>query len=279
MDSSLYKTVTTRRSFKYNYYLSAPASGKPFLLFLHGFPSTSYDWRYQVDFFKKEGYGLVVPDMLGYGGTDKPIDPAEYQGGLMARDIIDILDAENIEKAIAIGHDWGCAVVSRLVNYFSDRFTGFAFLAVGYIPPSDDKFEDKFAQSAKIAGYELFGYWRFFAAEGTPELIEKNELVKQKQELLKGGLAGPVNWYKVQVLNLDSEDKKKIAPENFLVHKPVFLGAALKDFVCLAPLQKAVLTQVAKGPLTVKDFDAGHWLLWEEKEKVNQELLQWVQGL
>jgi len=106
MDSSLYKSVTTRRSLKYSYYFSAPTAGKPVLLFVHGFPCTSYDWRYQVDFFKSSGYGLIVPDLLGYGGTDKPTDPAMYAQSLMSKDVIDILDAENVDKAIAIGHDW-----------------------------------------------------------------------------------------------------------------------------------------------------------------------------
>ncbi|KAG6841799.1 hypothetical protein C0991_006683 [Blastosporella zonata] len=323
MDPSLYKSVTTHRGLKYNYYISAPASGQPFLLFVHGFPNTSYDWRYQVDFFKAQGYGLIVPDMLGYGGTDKPADYANYKMSLMCQDVIDILDAENVEKTIAVGHDWGSIVVSRLANYFPERFIAFAFLAVGYVPPSNDKFDDVFAKTTKLVGYEMFGYWYFFAAEKAPELIEKNidsfyslmladdpklwvahlgasgalkawiegnkktkiapyiseeEIAKQKEELLKGGLAGPVNWYKVRVFDLDLEDSK-VAPENLLIHKPVFLGAALQDYICLAPLQKAVLAQVAKGPLTIKDFDTSHWVQWQEKDRVNQELLEWVQGL
>jgi len=106
MDPSLYKSVTTRRNLKYSYYFSPSTSGKPVLLFVHGFPNTSYGWRYQVNFFKAQGYGLIVPDMLGYGGTDKPTDPAQYKSSLMSQDVIDILDAENVEKAIAIGHDW-----------------------------------------------------------------------------------------------------------------------------------------------------------------------------
>ncbi|KAG5353054.1 hypothetical protein C0989_010860 [Termitomyces sp. Mn162] len=106
MDSTIYKSVSTRRSLKYNYFFSAPAAGKPVLLFVHGFPSTSYDWRYQVTFFKEKGYGLIVPDMLGYGGTDKPTDAVDYKLGLIAQDLVDILDAEKINKAIAVGHDW-----------------------------------------------------------------------------------------------------------------------------------------------------------------------------
>ena len=106
MDATFYKSVTTRRNFKYNYYFSASTAGKPLLLFVHGFPSTSYDWRYQVSFFEDKGYGLIVPDMLGYGGTDKPADIEDYRSGLIAQDLVDILDAKKIDKAIAVGHDW-----------------------------------------------------------------------------------------------------------------------------------------------------------------------------
>ncbi|KAG6812244.1 hypothetical protein H0H92_003784 [Tricholoma furcatifolium] len=324
MDPTHYKFSATRRGLKYKYYFIAPTAGKPFLLFLHGFPSTSYDWRYQVDFFKSQGYGLIVPDLLGYGGTDKPLDYHDYKFSSMSQDIVDILDAENVEKTIAIGHDWGCGLLSRLANYFPDRFLAFGFLAVGYTPPSNIKYADILPQTVKIAGYELFGYWSFFAAEEAPEMIEKNidsfysllipadpslwkdhfaptgtlkawlegnrktssasylseeELDKHKTDLLEGGLAAPVNWYKIRTFDLDLEDSKGITPENILIHKPVFFGAALRDCICLPAMQKAVTIQNVKGPLTVRDFDAAHWLLWEDKDKLNQELLEWIRGL
>lgn len=106
MDASSYKEVTTKRGIKYSYYFSSGDASKSTLLFIHGFPSTSYDWRNQVAFFKSEGYSIVAPDMLGYGGTDKPTDTALYKHRAMCADVIDILDAENVERVIAIGHDW-----------------------------------------------------------------------------------------------------------------------------------------------------------------------------
>jgi pimeloyl-ACP methyl ester carboxylesterase len=106
MDASSYKDITTARGLNYHYYYAAPLDAKPTLLFLHGYPSTSYDWRKQIAFFKQEGYGLIVPDMLGYGGTAKPIDVAAYKPSLMCADLIDILDAEKVGQAIAVGHDW-----------------------------------------------------------------------------------------------------------------------------------------------------------------------------
>lgn len=106
MDISSYKDLKTSRGINYHYYFSKASEGKSTLVFLHGFPSTSYDWVNQVTFFKKEGYGLIVPDMLGYGGTDKPSDPEKYTSKKLAQDIVDILDKEGIDKSIVIGHDW-----------------------------------------------------------------------------------------------------------------------------------------------------------------------------
>jgi soluble epoxide hydrolase / lipid-phosphate phosphatase len=44
--------------------------------------------------------------MLGYGGSDKATDPALYTPAGLAKDVIDILNAENVDKVIVAGHDW-----------------------------------------------------------------------------------------------------------------------------------------------------------------------------
>ena len=106
MDPSLYKDITTTRGLNYHYYFSAAHNTKPTLLFLHGFPSTSFDGRKQVPFFQDRGFGLIVPDLLGYGGTDKPTDVKDYKYSAMTADMIDIMNAENVQKVVAIGHDW-----------------------------------------------------------------------------------------------------------------------------------------------------------------------------
>ncbi|KII93214.1 hypothetical protein PLICRDRAFT_101285 [Plicaturopsis crispa FD-325 SS-3] len=175
MNQSLYKDHTTTRGLTYHYYFSPAKDSQPTVIFLHGFPSTSADWHLIIPHFLRKGYGVIAPDLLGYGGTDKPTDARAFKWSLMTKDIIDILDAEHVHKAIAIGHDWGSALASRLSNYFPERFTAYAFLALSYFVPGPGvNAADLDAAAKKLVGRELYGYWFYFSEEGVDADIEDN---------------------------------------------------------------------------------------------------------
>jgi soluble epoxide hydrolase / lipid-phosphate phosphatase len=100
------QSVTTRRGYTYSFHYRVATSGKLTILFLHGFPSTHRDWTSQIDCFGKEGYGIIVPDLLGYGQTSALEDPREYKLKDIAEDVIDILDAHQVGKVVGVAHDW-----------------------------------------------------------------------------------------------------------------------------------------------------------------------------
>jgi soluble epoxide hydrolase / lipid-phosphate phosphatase len=103
---SFVKSVRFSDGTTYRYVFIEPDSPKkPYLLFLHGFPSSSFDWRHQIDYFGLRGYGVLAPDLLGYGGTDKPNDLESYRLKRMANDMVKILECEGIERVYAVGHD------------------------------------------------------------------------------------------------------------------------------------------------------------------------------
>ncbi|THU80606.1 alpha/beta-hydrolase [Dendrothele bispora CBS 962.96] len=325
-NSSLFKDLNVTRGFTYHYYASPADAGKPTLVFLHGFPSSFYDWRHQVSFFQDKGYGLVVPDMLGYGGTAKPLDPEAYAPSLITKDIIDILDAEGLQQSVLIGHDWGAKIASRLANYFPQYFSSYAFLAVGYIAP--DAFALPYPEqnnlSRAVLGYENFGYWDFFSSDGADQIILDNfdsffdiwfpkdtvltikdlaplgainsflrngrrvtpgdfvtpeERTVQMELLRQEGLAAPLNWYKIMTTSIESDDDQGIPSENAVLKKPVFFGAALRDYIAIAATYIAATLQNSNDTLTIQQYDSGHWVMLEVKDKVNTDLLQWIEGL
>ncbi|KAL4244789.1 AB hydrolase superfamily protein [Abortiporus biennis] len=122
MNPTQYKNTTVSRGFNYHYdYSSSKLDSTATVLFCHGFPSTSHDWRFSIAYFEKLRYGVLVQDFLGYGGTSNPDNLASYVGSGLTRDIVDILDEEKLIKVIAIGHDWGCQVISSLANWYPER--------------------------------------------------------------------------------------------------------------------------------------------------------------
>ena len=104
-----YCDVRTSRGLNYHFLAVPAAASKPTLLFVHGFPSQSSDWHYQIEHFHSKGYGIVAPDLLGYGGTDKPTDLSTFKWKDMSKDVIDILDSLDWIKdtpVISVSHDW-----------------------------------------------------------------------------------------------------------------------------------------------------------------------------
>ena len=113
--------LKTSKGPTYSYICIRPhVKGNPYILLLHGFPSSSYDWRHQIHHFAERGYGVVAPDLLGYGGTDKPHDVMAYRAKKMAEVIIEILDHEEIEAVLGVAHDWWvlCCLASSECSHY-----------------------------------------------------------------------------------------------------------------------------------------------------------------
>ena len=51
------------------------------------------------------GFRVVVTDMLGYGGTSKPEDPAEYTTKKLSADLAALLDVLGIQRAVSADSD------------------------------------------------------------------------------------------------------------------------------------------------------------------------------
>jgi soluble epoxide hydrolase/lipid-phosphate phosphatase len=176
LDEKKYKHLEVKRGFTYRYYADVTDKTKPTLLFIHGFPSSSIDWHRQITFFASKGYGVICPDLLGAGESSKPVEIEAYNRNALAEDLIEILNHEGIPHAIGVGHDWGSGILARLSTNYQDRFIGFVWVTVPFIPPYTTPFDlDQVnAQMKETLGYESYAYWNFFIDKDAPGIMIKN---------------------------------------------------------------------------------------------------------
>lgn len=83
--------------------------GPPVVL-LHGWPETWFAWRKQIPFLA-EHFSLIVPDLRGYGDSDKPADG--YDKRTMAQDMTELVQHLGYQRVCVVGHDRGARVATR----------------------------------------------------------------------------------------------------------------------------------------------------------------------
>lgn len=163
---------TTTDGDKYAYkFIPAQGENETFLL-LHGYPSSHKDWEAQIEALTAEGFGVLAPDMLGFGASDMPTEVKKYDNERLSDQLIELLDHKNVELAIGVGHDWGAGILTRLAVYHQDRFSKFVFLSVGYLAPGGFFDLDAInAMNLAKNGYMNYGYWYFFDRYDSSTLI------------------------------------------------------------------------------------------------------------
>ena len=124
-----------------HYLDEGPADAAPVLL-LHGEPSWSYLYRHMITVLVAAGHRVVVPDLVGFGRSDKPTEQSDYTYARhvdwMSSLVFDHLDLTDVTF---FGQDWGGLVGLRLVTAQPERFArvvvGNTFLPTGHGTPSD----------------------------------------------------------------------------------------------------------------------------------------------
>lgn len=113
-------------------YVEAGPPGGPLLIFVHGWPALGVTWRHQMAHFAARGCRVVAPDLRGYGNSTVYADPSAYRQELIAGDMLALQDHLGGEKAIWVGHDWGCPTVWSIASHHPRRCIAVAGLAVPF---------------------------------------------------------------------------------------------------------------------------------------------------
>ena len=106
----------------------------PAVVLCHGFPETAYSWRHQLPALAAAGFRAIAPDQRGYGGTDRPDAVADYDIHHLTGDLVGLLDALGLERAVFAGHDWGGIIVWMMPLLHPTRTAGAIGVNTPYFP-------------------------------------------------------------------------------------------------------------------------------------------------
>ncbi|ESZ95525.1 putative epoxide hydrolase [Sclerotinia borealis F-4128] len=298
------KILELEDGIKYAYIHIAAAPSKPTFLLLHGFPSSSYDWRYQIPYLKERGYGVIVPDLLGYGDTDKPTELERYKKKKMAGDLMQILDHEGLGTVIGAS------------NLQSSQAHGVKLTGVHTDAAN--------AMSEQAFGYPTFGYWKFFNEDDAHEImgrnmesttslifpsdpstwkthlgplgaakawitsntisplptwLSKSEAATHNEIFQKGGFAGPLNWYKATVRDFNVEDDANIPEKHIVQNAPALIIVSDEDYITRAEIAYQTASKWLRN-FEIKKFEGcGHWIPLEKRDELSEALIRFADGI
>jgi pimeloyl-ACP methyl ester carboxylesterase len=101
---------------------AGPANG-PAVLLLHGWPYDIYSFVEVAPLLASAGYRVIVPYLRGYGTTQFLSRDTVRNGqqSVVALDIIALMDALKIDKAILAGFDWGARTADIMAALWPER--------------------------------------------------------------------------------------------------------------------------------------------------------------
>ncbi|PVH67864.1 alpha/beta-hydrolase, partial [Cadophora sp. DSE1049] len=283
------------------------------VLLLHGHGDLSLAWRDAIPVFTVSGIRCIVPDLLGFGNTSKPIAMETYKAKPMCNDMVELLSNAGIEdnqqKVAIVSHDWGTHLGSRLVLHYPHRFSACVLVSAPYMPP----FPQKIGLGEWTKILPNFSYWEFFSSDKCPALLREkialfwnstvragNELAVPMSELegiLTAGKSSserPAMWDKA---TYDAYTNAYLrggweAPmtwykaffENFndeetFIHAPRIQHPFL---LVVGENDPAIPVEVAKSSeqylasATVMSLPAGHWIPQELGAELATTVIEWL---
>jgi pimeloyl-ACP methyl ester carboxylesterase len=90
--------------------VAVAGSGERLALCLHGFPESSFSWRYQMPLLAGLGYRVWAPDLRGYGLSSRPAGVDAYDMEILEADVAGLIEASGAKEVVLIGHDWGALI-------------------------------------------------------------------------------------------------------------------------------------------------------------------------
>ena len=121
-----------------------PSDARETIVCLHGEPSWSYLYRTLVRAFSRHGHRVVVPDLVGFGRSDKPASRTDHTYARhVAWQRATLFDELDLTGVTLVCQDWGGLIGLRLVAEHPERFRRVVVTNTG-LPTGDHPMSDAF---------------------------------------------------------------------------------------------------------------------------------------
>jgi pimeloyl-ACP methyl ester carboxylesterase len=140
---------------------SGPADG-PAVILLHGWPYDIHSYVDVAPWLAAAGYRAITPYLRGYGSTRFLASDTVRNGqqAALALDVIALMDALGIERAILGGFDWGARTAAIVAALWPERTKGLVSVS-GYLIGSQEANKTPLPPRAELAWWYQF----YFATE------------------------------------------------------------------------------------------------------------------
>jgi pimeloyl-ACP methyl ester carboxylesterase len=277
--------VPTRKvsanGFVFDVRVDGPANG-PAVILLHGFPETSYEWRYQFAALTSAGYRVIAPDQRGYSPGARPPNVSDYGVLLLAQDVTAIADALGVKRFHLVGHDWGGGVAWAVGKIFASRIITLNILSTPHPDALIHELSDKTS-----CQYQDSAYFDTFTAPGAAATFLANDnaglrlfytgFAKKDADVYvnalgsDAALTAALDWYAANI-----KDRQFNLPALGAITVPTMLVWGDQDaFFCKATVE--LTSQSVTAPYRLEELPGiNHWVPETAADKVNSLLLEQV---
>jgi pimeloyl-ACP methyl ester carboxylesterase len=112
-------------------------------LCLHGEPTWGYLYRKMMPVFTGAGHRVVVPDLYGFGRSDKPVEDAAYTIRFHRESLLRFIERLDLRNITLVCQDWGGLLGLTLPMEMPERFTRLLVMNTGL--PIGEHLSDGFA--------------------------------------------------------------------------------------------------------------------------------------
>lgn len=162
-------------------------------MLLEGFSRWADSW-WDVGYVSelRDAYRVIAIDRLDHGGSDKPHDAAEYQEQLIVSDIVAVLDAESIDRALVWGFSLGARNAASLAVMEPARVAALVCGGVVPVPVLEGRRERVLAWADLIRTEE--GMRRWLQSMGSAEESIEESLARNDAAALAATVESLADW-------------------------------------------------------------------------------------